>query len=84
MKAIGIVRRVDSQGRISIPIEIRQTLNLSENDMLELCEEAGTVILSKHMSSVCIFCGRDDNLVQFKGRAVCRKCMIAAEYEIAE
>lgn len=82
MKATGIVRRVDSQGRISLPIEIRQNLHLSENDLLELREEDGKVILSKHISAVCIFCGREESLIQFKGRAVCRKCMIAAENSI--
>jgi transcriptional pleiotropic regulator of transition state genes len=79
MKSTGIVRRMDALGRIVIPIETRQILDLAEDDLLELHEEAGKVILSKHMSSACIFCGRDDNLVQFKGRAVCRRCMIAAE-----
>ncbi len=84
MKSTGIVRRMDALGRIVIPIEIRQVLDLAEYDLLELQEEDGKVILSKHMSAVCIFCGRDDNLVQFKGRAVCGRCVIAAEYEIAE
>lgn len=75
-----IVRRIDSMGRIVIPVEIRQILNLAEDDLLELCEEGERVILTKHMSAECIFCGSDNNLVRFKGRAVCRKCMIAAEY----
>lgn len=36
MKATGIVRRVDELGRIVIPKEIRNTLDIKEGDPLEI------------------------------------------------
>lgn len=36
MKATGIVRRLDDLGRIVIPKEIRQTLNIHEGDPMEI------------------------------------------------
>ena len=36
MKATGIVRRVDELGRIAIPKEILKTLNIHDNDGMEI------------------------------------------------
>ena len=36
MRATGIVRRIDDLGRVVIPKEIRRTLNIRENDPLEI------------------------------------------------
>lgn len=72
---------MDALGRIVIPMEVRRVLDLADDDLLELREEGGKVILSKHISAQCIFCGSETNLMRFKGRAVCRKCVIAAENE---
>ena len=39
MKATGIVRRVDSLGRVVIPKEIRHTLRIKEGSPLEIYTE---------------------------------------------
>lgn len=36
MKATGIVRRVDSLGRLVIPMELRRTLGIKEEDPMEI------------------------------------------------
>ena len=36
MKATGIIRRIDSLGRVAIPKEIRKAMNIRENDPLEI------------------------------------------------
>ena len=36
MQATGIIRRVDDLGRVNIPKDIRRTLNIRENDPLEI------------------------------------------------
>ena len=36
MKNTGIIRRIDDLGRITIPREIRRTLNIKEDDPFEL------------------------------------------------
>ncbi len=49
MRATGIVRRIDSLGRIVIPKEIRRTMQIREGDSLEIyVETAGDIILRKY------------------------------------
>ena len=49
MKATGIVRRVDSLGRVVIPKEIRQTLRIKEGSPLEIyTEKDGGVTFRKY------------------------------------
>ena len=46
--ASGIVRRVDSLGRVVIPKEIRKVLKIKENEQLEIKVEDDNIILSKY------------------------------------
>ena len=74
MKATGIVRRVDNLGRIVLPIELRRTLNIEIRDALEIFVESDNIILKKY-TPVCFFCGESDDLVEYKGRKICRSCL---------
>ena len=74
MKATGIVRKVDELGRIVLPIELRRTLGIEERDALEIYVEGNTVILRKYQPS-CVFCDSADDVVNFKGKNICRKCL---------
>lgn len=48
MKATGIIRRIDSLGRVVIPKEIRRTLNIHEGDPLEIFTENDGVIFRRY------------------------------------
>jgi transcriptional pleiotropic regulator of transition state genes len=74
MKSTGIVRRVDELGRIVIPIELRRTLNIEEKDSLEIYVDDDRVILRKY-EPACVFCGNADEVINFKGKNVCKKCL---------
>lgn len=74
MKATGIVRKVDELGRIVLPIEMRRTLDIGERDALEIYVEGSSVILKKFKPS-CIFCDATKDVVVFKGKNVCPKCL---------
>lgn len=74
MKSTGIVRPIDSLGRIVIPKELRKIFNLKEKDELEIFVENGIIMLQKYEPS-CVFCGGDENLISFKDRTVCSKCL---------
>ena len=74
MKSTGIVRKVDELGRIVLPIEMRRTLDIGEKDALEIYVEGSSVILKKYKPS-CVFCDGTKEIVQFKGKNVCPKCM---------
>ena len=74
MKSTGIVRKVDELGRIVLPIELRRTLEIAERDSLEIYVEGSTIILKKY-EPACIFCGVAKDVVNYKGRNICRSCL---------
>lgn len=74
MKSTGIVRKVDELGRIVLPIELRRTLDIAVKDALEIYVDEGTILLKKYGPS-CIFCGSSKDVISFKGKSICPKCM---------
>lgn len=74
MKTTGVVRQLDSLGRIVLPIELRRNLEIGPKDMLEIFVEEKSVILRKYEPD-CSFCGSSRNLVQYKDRMICSRCL---------
>ena len=62
MKSTGIVRKVDELGRIVLPIEMRRTLDIAEQDTLEVYVEGDSIILRKYQDA-CVFCDSVRDLV---------------------
>lgn len=74
MKATGMTRPVDPLGRIVIPKEIRETLDIQEDrDRLEIFIDGQDIILRKYNRG-CIFCGDMTNLKQLQGKDICDSC----------
>lgn len=48
MKATGIVRKVDTLGRVVIPMEIRRSFNICDGDAVEMFTEGDMLILRKY------------------------------------
>lgn len=76
MKSTGIVRKLDSVGRLVLPIELRKVLGLENNEPVEILTEGDTIILKKFERS-CVFCGTGDDLIYFKGKNICPDCLKA-------
>ncbi|HDK7165898.1 TPA: AbrB/MazE/SpoVT family DNA-binding domain-containing protein [Clostridium botulinum] len=74
MKSTGIVRKVDDLGRIVIPKELRRILNIEEGDGLEIYTEGEQIILKKY-EPCCIFCGEAKEVINFKGKNICKICL---------
>ena len=74
MKSTGIVRNVDDLGRIVLPIEIRRTFELSAKDQVEIYTDNDMIILKKFQRN-CVFCKSPEDIVEYKGKAVCSECM---------
>jgi len=74
VKATGIVRRVDQLGRIVLPKELRETLNIDKKDPMEIYVEDDTVILKKYEPG-CTLCSSVDNLISYQGKKVCEDCL---------
>ena len=74
MKATGIVRRIDDLGRIVLPAEIRQSMDINVRDALEIFTDEGRIILQKYQPS-CIFCNNADNIIYFSNKRICTECL---------
>lgn len=74
MKDTGIVRRIDSLGRIVIPMELRRTLGINVKDPIAILVDGDRVILEKHRDA-CTLCGDPNDMAEVKGRPVCGDCV---------
>jgi len=70
----GIIRRVDELGRLVIPIEIRNQFNIVEKDPIEIYVDESSIVLKKYQPN-CTFCQSTENLVEYKNKLVCTKCI---------
>lgn len=52
MKSTGIVRKVDQLGRVVIPIELRRTLEIADQDSLEFYVEGNQIVLQKYEPAI--------------------------------
>lgn len=79
MKSTGIVRKVDSLGRIVLPMELRRTLKIEGADgglgtPLEIYIEGEDIVLRKHNLG-CECCGETNNLIEVCGIKICPSCL---------
>ncbi len=74
MKSTGIVRQMDSLGRIVLPIELRRTLDIAQKDSLEIYVDESSIVLKKYQPS-CIFCDNAKDVINYKGKNICRSCL---------
>ena len=75
MKATGMVRKVDTLGRVVIPKEIRKNFNLEVDDPLEIFVNDNDEIVLKKYEPACIFCASTEDVVIYNGRQICKDCV---------
>ena len=68
------IRKLDQLGRIVIPKSVKAELGLNEGDSLKITCENGKIVMEPH-DKACIFCGGNKNLIEFKGKTVCKDCL---------
>ncbi|WP_039242616.1 AbrB/MazE/SpoVT family DNA-binding domain-containing protein [Clostridium botulinum] len=74
MKSTGMVRKIDDLGRIAIPIELRRNLDITGRNPLEIYVDGEEIILKKYQPA-CIFCGEAKEVMNYKGKSICKKCL---------
>ena len=75
MKSTGIVRKIDSLGRIIIAIETRRRLDIDLDNPLEFYKADDGKIIIKKYAPACVFCDSLDSLKRYRGKLVCRGCI---------
>lgn len=73
MKNLSIIRRVDSLGRIVIPMEIRRMMDMESGQDVELIIKDETLLL-RRFAPGCVFCGGFGQLMTYKEKNVCADC----------
>lgn len=74
MKFTGISRPIDELGRIVIPKEIRNALDMRPKDEIEIYIEDGSMIMKK-AKPCCAFCGETEELYSFAEKFICDECL---------
>lgn len=79
MKSLGIVRKIDQLGRIVIPKELRDVLDIKsgdksgEGDPLEFFMDGEDIILRKYQPG-CQFCGSVNDVEYVDNIRICKEC----------
>ncbi len=73
MRATGVVRKLDTLGRVVFPIELRRTLNINIGDAMEIFVDSNSILLKKY-EPACIFCGEAKEISNYKGKNICASC----------
>lgn len=77
MKSIGIVRRVDELGRVTLAKEDRKVLEINENDPIIMVRK-GQEIRIRKFQKTCIICSNyiiKNKFLQIGDRRICEKCV---------
>lgn len=75
MRTTGIIRAVDKNGRVVIPMELRKQLEVENDvDSFEIFMEDDKIILKKYQPG-CIFCGEVGDTLKMKEQNVCLTCI---------
>lgn len=75
MATMGSTRRIDQLGRVVVPAELRRLLGFTEGDLLEFSARGEELVL-RRIAPSCAICGRvEDDLVDLRGKHLCRNCV---------
>lgn len=67
------IKQIDELGRIVIPKDIRKGLDINPGDEVEIFARQDSIVLRKAVER-CVFCGKEEGLIKYKGLCVCAAC----------
>jgi len=76
MTDTGVVRKLDELGRITLPMELRKNLGITDRDPLHIYVEDQKIVLEKY-APCDIFTGERDDLIEYHGKKVSKKSIKA-------
>lgn len=76
MKLPGIIRRMDDLGRVVIPKEIRNAIQIEEGDPVEWIVEGNKVVLGKYRERCCLCSSFSEPLSElYPSKLICKPCI---------
>lgn len=70
----GYFRELEDFGRIALPVEIRNRLDMPPGTVVEFLSDATGIVIRKY-AGTCVFCGADHDLANYRGKKICRRCI---------
>jgi transcriptional pleiotropic regulator of transition state genes len=67
----GIIRKIDTLGRVVVPIEIRREHDMMPDDAVEIINKDDGVFI-KPYNPGCIFCKSTDGVEEHEGQLICK------------
>ena len=74
MKSNGIVRSIDKLGRLVIPKEMRESLDVEKDSRVSISQEGSRIIVTKYFDG-CYLCGAADDLKGLGDKLICKRCI---------
>lgn len=74
MRIVGVIRKIDGLGRLVIPKEFRDVLEIHTQEAVEITLTT-TGLFVKKIRSSCAICGETDNLTELNNRFICNACL---------
>lgn len=73
-------KKIDEAGRVVVSKDIRKQLSLAANDLLKIDIRDNAIIMKK-AEPCCEFCGNETDLIEFKGKNICKDCLATLNSE---
>lgn len=75
MRSLAMVRKMDELGRIVLPKELRELMDIKPKDGLEIFAEGNSRLILQKYVPACVFCGEASNTVVYNEKKICKKCL---------
>ena len=75
MRSLAMVRKVDELGRIVLPKELRDMMDLSPKDGVEIFADGNSRIILQKYLPACVFCGEANDVIVYNEKKICKKCL---------
>lgn len=73
-----VVRKIDELGRIVLPQDFRNALSWNTETKIAIIRQGNQLILQPDKDT-CLFCGREQSLIQIKDKYICDRCILEAK-----
>lgn len=73
-RPLGVIRKVDDLGRITLPVEQRDYFNILERDSMEISLDLNGNFLVKPLKR-CVSCGRLQEIISVNNVYLCNNCI---------
>ncbi|WP_018886164.1 AbrB/MazE/SpoVT family DNA-binding domain-containing protein [Paenibacillus massiliensis] len=74
----GMIRAIDGMGRIVIPVELRQSMEMGPSTLIEFFADTdtGNMMMRRYQLQECVFCQSEVQISPYQERWICGSCTL--------